>query len=91
MPEKSHHATPDECFYGTATVGERGQIVIPADLRKELEVQAGDKLLIWKHPSGKGFMLFPVHSMREFMNNMLESLARAEQDSTVAPETPDAS
>ena len=61
----------EECFYGTVTVGERGQVVVPAELRKELEIQAGDKLLIWKHPSGKGVMLFPVDAVREFMNKML--------------------
>jgi AbrB family looped-hinge helix DNA binding protein len=73
----------EECFYGTVTVGERGQVVIPAELRKELEIQAGDKLLIWKHPSGKGVMLFPIDAMREFMNRMLANLEHAERGLSV--------
>ena len=42
-------------------------------------IQAGDKLLIWKHPSGKGVMLFPVDAVREFMNKMLANLEHAER------------
>jgi AbrB family looped-hinge helix DNA binding protein len=78
MPDRVEIEKADNCFCGTATVGERGQVVIPADLRKELGMQPGDKLLIWKHPSGKGIMLFPVDSVREFMTMMLATLERAE-------------
>jgi AbrB family looped-hinge helix DNA binding protein len=42
--------TIDEYFYGSATIGERGQIVIPADARKECEMHPGDKLLVFRHP-----------------------------------------
>ena len=35
---------------GTTTVGERGQIVIPADARTELDIKSGDKLLVFKAP-----------------------------------------
>jgi len=79
MPDNETKPNGDPCFYGTVTVGERGQIVVPAELRKELGVAPGDKLLIWQHPSGKGMMLFPVGSMREFMNHMLASLEAAER------------
>lgn len=34
-------------LYGAVTIGERGQLVIPADLRKELGIKAGDKLMIF--------------------------------------------
>lgn len=78
MNERTSGGKANECFYGTATLGERGQIVIPADLRKALELQPGDKLLIMKHPSGKGIMLFHADSVREFMTLMLESLDHAE-------------
>lgn len=33
-------------FYGSSTVGERGQIVLPIELRKKFEINAGDKLLV---------------------------------------------
>ncbi|HSW57926.1 MAG TPA: AbrB/MazE/SpoVT family DNA-binding domain-containing protein [Dehalococcoidales bacterium] len=34
-------------FYGTVTVSERGQIVIPADARKDFGIKTGDKLLVF--------------------------------------------
>ena len=34
-------------LFGAVTVGERGQLVIPAELRKELKIKAGDKLMIF--------------------------------------------
>lgn len=33
-------------FYGAVTVSERGQIVIPADARKDFGIKTGDKLLV---------------------------------------------
>lgn len=33
-------------FYGVATVGPKGQIVIPVDARKRLGVKSGDKVVI---------------------------------------------
>lgn len=34
-------------FYGSATIGERGQVVIPADARKSLNLEKGEKLLVF--------------------------------------------
>lgn len=34
-------------FYGTVTVGEKGQIVIPHDARKNLKLKKGDRLLVF--------------------------------------------
>ncbi len=33
-------------FFGIVTVGERGQIVIPKEARKTLNIKKGDKLII---------------------------------------------
>lgn len=33
-------------LYGTATVGTKGQIVIPADAREELGIKTGDRLYV---------------------------------------------
>ena len=45
-------ALPDPRFWGSATVGERGQVVIPADARQELDIKPGDKLLIFSGMHG---------------------------------------
>ncbi len=33
-------------FYGAITVSDRGQIVIPADARRDFNIEVGDKLLV---------------------------------------------
>ena len=34
-------------FYGSVTVSERGQMVIPAEARKDFNMQVGDKILVF--------------------------------------------
>ena len=40
-------------LYGTATVGTKGQVVIPADARDELGIQPGDRLYVIGSPSNE--------------------------------------
>jgi len=66
-------------FYGTATVGERGQLVIPAEARAELDMQPGEKVLIMRHPLHKGLMLFKLEAVREFLDEFSTNLERLEK------------
>jgi AbrB family looped-hinge helix DNA binding protein len=34
-------------FYGAITVSDRGQIVIPAEARRDFAIEVGDKLLVF--------------------------------------------
>lgn len=36
-------------FYGTGTVGEKGQIVIPAKAREKLKINSGEKFIFVGH------------------------------------------
>ncbi len=76
--EKNEFRVTDH-FFGTATVGERGQIVIPAEARKKHGIATGDKLLIMGTHDKKGLMLVKIDAMREFMTTMLRELQRVEQ------------
>lgn len=38
---------PSRRFYGTVTVSDRGQVVIPAEARRDLGIAVGDKLLVF--------------------------------------------
>lgn len=69
----------DDCFYGSVTVGERGQIVIPQDARTEMGIQQGDKLLIMKHPAHHGLMVFKIDSARAFLDDFNAMLDQAEK------------
>jgi AbrB family looped-hinge helix DNA binding protein len=65
-------------FYGAVTVGERGQIVIPAEARRALSIEAGDKLLILCLPSGQNLMIVKADDMLKFLSSMQETLSVAE-------------
>lgn len=68
----------EECFFGTATVGERGQIVIPAEARKRHHINPGDKVLVFSHPHGAGVVLCKVDEMRTLFSSFLEDLEKIE-------------
>jgi AbrB family looped-hinge helix DNA binding protein len=36
-----------DCFYGTATIGEKGQLVVPLEAREAMSLKKGDKLLVF--------------------------------------------
>ncbi len=82
---KSMKSTSGDCsglsgaFYGTSTVGERGQIVIPADARAEMGFAPGDKILIMRHPIHKGLMIFKMEAVREFLDEFSAQVERLEQ------------
>ena len=79
----------DDHFYGAVTVGERGQVVIPAEARKRFQIDPGDKLLIMGDPGKRSLMLCKMDTLREFMTVFQEGLARVEREMTVArPEHP---
>ena len=46
LPKRGDNMFKKPEFYGKTTVGERGQIVLPVELRKKFGINVGDKLLI---------------------------------------------
>ena len=43
----THTNDPGKRFYGAITVSDRGQIVIPAQARRDFGIEVGDKLLVF--------------------------------------------
>ena len=39
-------------FYGAVTVSDRGQVVIPAQARRDLDIKVGEKMLVVGGPKG---------------------------------------
>lgn len=56
-------------FWGVATVGAKGQFVIPAEAREQLGFAEGDKLLILSAPNGQGIMAMKQEVLEEFMQS----------------------
>lgn len=53
-------------FYGSVTVGERGQVVIPAQARRDHGIGAGDKLIVLG--SDEGIALMGVERLMETLS-----------------------
>ncbi len=51
-------------FYGSITVSDRGQIVIPAEARRDFNIQVGDKLLVLGDLE-QGLALIQISTMLE--------------------------
>jgi AbrB family looped-hinge helix DNA binding protein len=49
-------------FLGSATVGTKGQIVIPADAREAMQIKEGDKVVILRGPREGSVLVLRVDS-----------------------------
>jgi AbrB family looped-hinge helix DNA binding protein len=52
-----------------ATVGTKGQIVIPLDIRERLNVNPGDKVVLLMRDNSAA-VLFPMEGMRAWLDKM---------------------
>ena len=52
-------------FAGSVTVGERGQIVIPAEVRAQLLIEPGDKVLVFTRGDGKDVLITKAESFEQ--------------------------
>ncbi len=83
--------TAEDMFYGTATIGERGQVVIPADARKDCDIHAGDKLLVFRHPMHpRMLILAKLGEMERFLQQMSKTLEAFDTQVRHAVEATDA-
>ena len=60
--------------FGSTTVGPRGQVVIPVNARKELDIDAGTTLLVFGGPHGQGLVLLKVDAIEQMMSMVSERL-----------------
>ena len=60
-------------------MGERGQVVIPAEAREEFGIQPGDKLMVMRHPVHAGVMMFKIDSARAFLDEFQKTLELLEK------------
>ncbi|MDD5618027.1 MAG: AbrB/MazE/SpoVT family DNA-binding domain-containing protein [Candidatus Omnitrophica bacterium] len=65
--------------FGMVTVGERGQIVIPANTRKLYHINPGDRLIVLAKEGGP-IGLVPVEQFNEFLTQTTEMLAKVKKN-----------
>jgi len=84
-------------IYGAARVGERGQIALPAEARRELGIDPGDKMMVFANRVNGSLILMKADVFEGFADffmtklNKLEASAQGFFDSftTVAEESED--
>ena len=73
-------------FYGATTIGERGQVVIPAEARKDLDLSHSTKVMVFSGgPIGDGLLLLKADTVSEMLtraNQMLSGFTDMLQSET---------
>jgi len=73
-------------FYGAVTVGERGQVVIPAEARKDFDITPTTKLLVFGGQGKRALIFTKAESVTEFLANAMTILSQYEKMLKVSPE-----
>jgi len=78
MRAKSMSSNPQKKFYGAVTVSERGQIVIPAEARRDFDLQPGEKLLVFGDLA-EGIALAKLSSIMRNVEGSMELMREIQQ------------
>ena len=65
--------------FGSTVVSPKGQVVIPANARKELGINPGDTLLACGPPHGGGLLLVKADAIEQMLSMMSEHLTGFEK------------
>jgi AbrB family looped-hinge helix DNA binding protein len=71
----TNQGVPRLKVFGSTMVSPKGQVVIPANARKELNIGPGDTLLACGTPHGEGLLLLKVEAVEKILSAMSEQAA----------------
>jgi len=66
-------------FYGVTTVGERGQVVIPAEARRDFNIKPADKLVVLGSHNKGGIMITKAETLTQFLSKTIGMMTRFEE------------
>ena len=64
----------DKQLFGTATVGTKGQVVIPADAREALSIKTGDRLYVVGSKSKEWVGFIKEEQLREMLEHPTDNI-----------------
>ncbi len=65
--------------YGPVTVGERGQLVVPAELRRALGIKTGDQMMVFAKLEKRMISLMPFGDFSKFLARASKIISRLEK------------
>lgn len=71
------HDNKRKKFYGSVTVSDKGQIVIPAEARKDFDIKMGDKMLVLGDLD-KGLVFTKSNFLMKMMEGSLKTIKNME-------------
>ena len=63
-------------FFGSATIGERGQVVLPIELRKKMKLEAGEKVIVMG-PEGESIVIL---LKADFLTHLLSKMEKGQNE-----------
>jgi len=66
-------------FYGATTIGERGQVVVPAEARKDLNLTPSTKVMVFGGLMGEGLMIIKADSVAEMLAHASKMISGVEE------------
>jgi AbrB family looped-hinge helix DNA binding protein len=64
----------DKKLFGTATVGSKGQVVIPADAREEMNIKPGDRLYVVGSKNAHWVGFLKEEQLRSIVESLTENV-----------------
>lgn len=74
-----HHGHSHGKVLGTTTMGERGQIVIPSEAREELEIQPGEKFIVFGNKRKGAVILVKAETFNKFADFFMSASSKFEK------------
>ena len=71
------HKSQKALFVGGTVVGERGQVVIPVEARRLLDLNPGDRLVVLLPPGQEAVMLAKVEVIQRAIDTLVSGLAES--------------
>jgi AbrB family looped-hinge helix DNA binding protein len=65
--------------YGAVTIGERGQLVIPAELRRAFHIKSGDQLMVFAKLDKKVINLMTSQDFSQFLERAEKVISKLEK------------
>jgi len=62
--------------FGSATLGQRGQIVIPVEIRKKLKIKKGEKFIVFFAHTSKAIVFIPAHHFGKIISEFDKKISK---------------